>query len=242
MSEAYDPTKPNPFSDGPPPQVLPFPNVPAGRPPWLTAIAITAIVGGVLGLMSGGTKVLNLAFGAQMQAMFSGFGAPNDEFRQAQEEMNAALLGEVDRFLIPNTILAITQLTLSIVLIYAGARTLQLHRLGRLLLVTAFGLLLIYEVAQLITFTLMQMGMMPIMELHMSRVMRSAPGPQNQGIEQFSMGIARFSMIAGIIIAAGWSLIKMVFYGLAFRYLRRADIVALFQKPEDQKEKTRRHE
>ena len=48
------------------------------RPGGLTAIAVIAVVIGVLGLLSSGTKFFNLAFGAQMQAMFTGFAGPNE--------------------------------------------------------------------------------------------------------------------------------------------------------------------
>ena len=86
MSEAYDPSKPNPFSEAAPYRPTMIPDVAVRRPGGLTAIAIVAVVIGVLGLLSGGMKVFNLAFGAQMQAAFSGFGATNDEMRTTNDE------------------------------------------------------------------------------------------------------------------------------------------------------------
>jgi hypothetical protein len=233
MSEAYDPNKPNPFSETKPYQPTAIPDFGARRPGGLTAIAIVAVVIGVLGLLSGLMKAVNLAFGAQMQAAFAGFGAPNEEARIAQEEFQSAIMDETARFFIPSTILAVAQLALSVALIYAGIKALQLDPLGRKVLVIAFSLLVVYEVAHLVTFVLLQMGMMPIMQLYMTRIMRASAGPNGGNAEQFGTVFAKFSIIAGIAMQCGWTLVKLLFYSFSIRYLRKSQIVQLFPKPDN---------
>ena len=230
MSEAYDPNKPNPFSEANPYRTGVVPEVAAQRPGWLTAIAIVVVVIGVLGLLACGTKFLNLAFGRQMQQMFAGIGAPNEQMRKAQEEMNAAIMGVADRFFVPNVILATSQFFLSIALIFGGIKSLKLDALGRKVLLIALALLLFYEIGNLVTQILTQLGMMPIMQLYMPRMM-TVPGQENAGAQRFGTAIAKFSMVAGIVMQSGWTLVKMVFYGFAIYFLRKPNVVSLFAKP-----------
>jgi hypothetical protein len=220
-----NPYDPNPFGDR---QFATATVFPATRPGGLTAICVIAIVLGVMGFMSSGMKGVNLVFGKQFQKLVAGVsGTPNKEMAEAQEELNEAMWELSDRFLIPNILLASTQFALAIALTFGGLKAMKLQAIGRKVLVVAFSFVVVFEIAQLGLFAMIQIQMMPLMDIHMSRVLEAAPG-NNPGSEKFAQSIAKYSLIAGFIMQGGWMLVKLVFLGIAIWYLRTQRIRFLF--------------
>ena len=172
-----NPYDPNPFGDAQPITAHAFP---ARRPGALTAICVIAIVLGTMGFMSSGMKGLNLLVGKPLQELMSSFGgAQNQEMAKAQEEMNEAIWEVADRFWIPNALLASAQFVLAIALIFGGIKALKLQAIGRKVLLAACCFLAVFEIVNVGLTSLVQIEMMPIMEVHMQRVMKAVPGKQS---------------------------------------------------------------
>lgn len=220
--------QPNPFTDVSPYRPSALPDFAARRPGGLTAICIIAVVLGVLGLFSGVLKGVNVLFGAEMQQAFGSLGAMTQEAAKAQQEMQAAVAAEIERFAVANGILCVAQLVLCGGLVYSGLKTLALKPAGRKLLLAICACLLVFEIGQLIVFVFQQLSMSPIMELYMPRMMQ-APNGNNAGTEKIGQIVARMSIILGIVMQCVWTLTKFAFYAVAIHYLRKGKVVALFQ-------------
>ena len=206
-----------------------MPAMPAIRPGGLTAICVIAIVLGAMGFMSSGMNGLNLLFGKQLQEMVAGIGGmQNKKMMKAQEEMYDAIWEINDRFIVPSVFLASSQFALAIALMFGGLKTLKLRAIGRKVLLIAVSLVVVFELVQLGLFAMIQLEMMPVMDVYMSRVLEGAPGG-GPGGQKAAQTIAKFSMIAGFIMQAGWMLVKLIFLGLAIWYLRSQRIRLLFQ-------------
>lgn len=226
--------QPNPFTDvnpyrpgDKPPRQGELPDMAARRPSGLTAICIIAVVLGVLGLFSGLMKGVNVLFGTEMQQAFGSFGAVSPEQAKVQQDMQAAIAAEMNRFRLVNSVLCIAQLTFCGALVYSGMKTLGLKAAGRSLFLAACACMLVYEIGQSIAFVFQQLAMSPIMELYMPQLMKGSAG-NNASAEQIGQVMARVSIILGIVFQCVWTLIKFVFYAVAIFHLRKAAVIALF--------------
>ncbi len=226
--------KPNPFTDVNPHRAEenPYragdlPDVAARRPSGLTAICIIAVVLGVLGLFSGLMKGVNVLFGAEMQQAVGSFGAVSPEQAKVQQDMNAAIAAEMGRFRLANSVLCVAQLAFCGALVYSGIKTLGLKAAGRSLMLAACACMLVYEIGQAIAFVFQQLALSPIMELYMPQLMKGSAG-NNASAEQIGQVMARISIILGIVFQCVWTLIKFIFYAVAIVYLRKANVIALF--------------
>ncbi|MEX0819447.1 MAG: hypothetical protein WD070_07630 [Pirellulaceae bacterium] len=225
-----DTPQPNPFTDVNPSHPAQLPNLAVRRPGALTAICIIAIVLGVLGILSGTAKGVNVLFGAEMQQAFGAFGAANNAQQQVQQEMNDALAAEMNRFRLVNAITCVAQLGLCIALVYSGIKTLGLKDAARRLMLGICIALLVYEIGQFVVFMLQQLSIAPIMEVYMPRLMKG-PNGEDIGGAKFGQIIARMSIIVGVVTQCVWTLIKLVFYAIAIRTLRKDKIIAYFDPP-----------
>ena len=146
---------------------------------------------------------------------------------EAQAEMNEAIWAVNDRFLIPSALLAAAQFFLSLALIFGGLKALHLQATGRKVLLAALSFLVLFEIAQLALFAMIQIELTPIMQVYMPRVMEAAPG-SGPGGEKFAQSMAKFSMIAGLIMQGAWMLVKLTFLAIAIWYLGRQRTRLLF--------------
>lgn len=223
-----DTPQPNPFTDVNPYTPANLPELAgAPRPGGLTAICIIAIVLGVLGTLSGAAKGFNVLFGAQMQQAFGSMGGVTEEQKQAQQDMNSALVAEMARYRLANGILCIAQLALCIALLVSALKTLKLKAAGRQLFFYVCCFLLVYEIGQFVVFVFQQLSIAPIMELYMPQMMK---GPDGEDIAGGAFGkvIARMSIIVGVVTQCAWTLMKLVFYSIAIRYLLKSKVITLF--------------
>ncbi len=223
-----DTPQPNPFTDVNPYTPATMPELGAARRPGgLTAICIIAIVLGVLGTLSSVAKGFNVLFGAQMQQAFGSMGGVTAEQKQVQQDMNNALAAEMTRYRLANGILCITQLGLCVALLVSALKTLKLKASGRQLFFYICCFLLVYEIGQFVVFVFQQLSIAPIMELYMPQMMK---GPDGKEIGGGGVGkvMARMAIIAGVVTQCAWTLMKLVFYSIAIRYLLKGKVIALF--------------
>ena len=223
-SDPTNPYDPNPFGDSPATVDMAGPPI---RPGGLTAICVIVIVLGAMGMMSSGLKGVQLAVGkALQQAITQATAQPNNEMGKAQEEMTKAIWEETDKLMIPNLLLISAQFAICGALAYGGIKSMGLKEVGWKVLVWAVCLILVFEIIQFFVIVYTQLQIMPIMEVHMARMMESTPnsGPSEK---EFMGAITKFSMIIGFVFHGGWTLLKVVFFCIAIRYLRSQRIIGL---------------
>ncbi len=202
--------------------------VPKQRPIGLTVICVLAIVLGCLGILATIVTGVQLTVGQQLQQSFRSPGAPNQEIEEIQQEMQSKIQDVTRRFFVPHVILQVVKFALCIAMIYAAVRTLNLHASGRRQLAWVFAFLIAFEIVQLTVFVLLQLQMRPIMAEYMPKLMK-VPDGANAPPAEFGQLIASATIIFGLIVHAVWSLAKIIYYGVARRYLRKVKIQSLFE-------------
>lgn len=221
-----NPYDPNPFGDS---QASAAMGLAPRRPGGLTAICVVAIVLGVMGLISSSWKGVNLVAGRAIQAAITSMAPqPDPKMAKAQQEMNDAIWEETEKFIIPSIVLTTAQFGICFALVFGGIKSLGLTGLGRQVLVWACCLIVLFEIGQFVTFVFMQIRMVPVMEVHMSKIFEGTPNAPPGGDELFGT-MMKFGVIVGLIFQGGWALIKVVFFGVAVWYLRSHRIVGLFK-------------
>ncbi len=205
--------------------------LPGYRPGGLTAVCMVALILGGLGLIAGGwIAATNLASNQlqQLQQQWTLAGSP-PAVRDLQAELNAKTMALANRFRLVNIAFALLQIAVAAALIWGAIHALRLQEKGRKILWAACAVAVVFELGRAVPHVLMQLENMALMEDYMPRLMEaSAPGPQGQQGAAFGAMIARFSMIVGWVVFAGWLILKLAFFGVAFMYLGRPKVRALF--------------
>ncbi len=205
--------------------------LPGYRPGGLTAVCILAIILGALGFLAGISSLVMSVVGNQAQQWQQQWGMAGSPpaMRDVQAEMNAKTMAIVDRFRLVNIAFALFQLAVTAALVVGGARALKLNEAGRKLLWAACAVAMVFELGRAVPQVLMQLENMAVMEDYMPRLMEaSAPGPQAKQVAAFGAMIARFSVIMGWVVFAGWLILKLAFFGVAFYYLGRPKTKAFY--------------
>ncbi len=201
------------------------------RPGGLTAVCVIAGVLGLLGFCGVLVGGANLVFGQKMQQAFA-FNQP-PKLQEAQTKMNASINAVTQRYFAVSLSLLVFQAILCGLLAYGGFRCLSLNPGARNLLLIGCGVGPIFLIARFISFVIMQLEIMPIMQTYFETTITASAGPGNSPQQmgaEFGASMAKASIIAGMVFNAGWSLTQLIFFGFAFRYLKKPAVAALFEK------------
>ena len=205
--------------------------LPGYRPGGLTAVCIIAIVLGGLGIFASLSAFTMSLVGNQVQQFqqqFAAAGSP-PEVQQVQAEMNAETMRIANRFRLANVGISLTHLVVAGCLLLGGIWALQLKEKGRRLLWAVCLVAIVFELARSVPNVLMQMENAALMEEYMPRLMQAqTPGDQDAQVAEFGRMFARFSMIMGWVIFAGWLSLKLVFFAVAARYLWSPRVKAIY--------------
>lgn len=209
----------------------------ARRPGGLTAVCVIAIILGSMGLMSSVIQGANLAGGQRIQGAFSGMGqmGVSEELRGVQDEFNEAVATVTKKYFWVNTTTVVVHLIVASLLIYGGALTLRQAYPGyRVLRVTSL-VAIVFEIARAIPYLMIQWDMLPVLEEYMPRMMMESAGASGdqaaeaaEAMARIGAMMARLTAIFGMVFFCGWCLVKVVFYSITNRYLKKADIRRLF--------------
>lgn len=203
---------------------------PRVRPSALTVICVFCIVFGALGLLAGlAGLVSQLASSAIQQAITAGQSGASGAAAEAQAEMvtrTMAIAAKYNPVMIP---LSILKILIEGALLIGGIMAIRLKGSGRSLLASVLLAALIFEAIQFVPKYMVTRDTQAAVAELMPQIMAA-----QQGANQMPPGLDMSSMMSGIgtvTLALGlvWLAVKIVLYLLATRYLRRPDIVALFQ-------------
>jgi hypothetical protein len=197
------------------------------KPGGLLVVCIAAIVLGGLGLLSGLSGIVMLAIAPQIQANMK-VGNPN-AMDDAVQAMQTKMTVVTDRWRPIQFALFAPHLLLAAGLVTGGILGLRVNPLGRTLLIYVFCGAILFEVIRLIPTIAIQCEMIPIMQ-EMAKDMqpKGKAGPGDGAVAAIMMG----SVIVGLVIGIGMVLAKMGMYLWGALYLRKQEIVDLFN-PED---------
>lgn len=227
MSDASFPA--NPYR--PPSDFVVAAGNPSARPGGLTAIAVIAIVVGILGILSSAGGLVMMAANPYLQQMLqppSGPGGPS-ELEKAQQKSQAEIQAVADKYQAATLSLLAVSLISAVCFTFGGFKALGLSRSGRLLLLVACGLAVFYELGHWVE----QFVMVPEMSLVMQRSMRETfeaepDRPGNRQAQQFVDSFLPMVFMSTLVITVGIGLVKMVYYFYTLIYLNREHVRARF--------------
>jgi hypothetical protein len=205
-----------------------FPASRGGRPGWLTAVCVIAIVIGILGFFNGVFGLIGAIFGEALQSAISptaGSVPPGMEKIQTefQDQMNAVQ----KEFFVALLSSAVLRTIIALLLLVGGVMCLNLKEQGRQLLVLGFVLALLFEIGNTVLNSLVNMEVMTAVNAYVEALAEELPatgGPPPQML----IGIMKGSIIFGFVIQYLIVLIKLGFYAFGLIYLQRQAIRALF--------------
>jgi hypothetical protein len=208
----------------PPPlaaEVAPAQSSPArfGR---VKAICIVAIVLGGAGVATALMGAVGLVVGRQMQAAFSNVNQPgmSQELQDIQRKTQLEIQAVQERFLAVNAVLLGAHAIVAGMLLAGGVQGLRRVRPGRQILVKACLAAIVFELVRAVVQTLIQIQVLSV-TMQFFEQMMGASMEQAAELAEWLVWFSRAAMMAGLLLAIGWILVKLVFYSTAVWYLRK---------------------
>ena len=196
------------------------------------AICIVAIVLGGAGVATALMGAVGLVIGKQLQAAFSGPNPPGmsqelqDVQRQAQQQIQAVQ----DRFWVVNLLVTGAHLVVASLLLTGGIQALRRVRPGRKILLTACLAAIAFELVRGSVQAVMQIQVLSV-TMNFFEQMMDASMEQAAELAEWLAWISRLAMVAGLLLAVGWILVKLVFYSVAAWYLRKPAVCQYLDSP-----------
>lgn len=228
MSEVtpFDPYRSPSLPEGP------YAGKPAsGRPQLLTALCITCLVLGILGLMNSLFGTIGIIGGQRLQTAFQTKLPPNappgmqvaqDEFEQEMQEVQK-------KYWIENVISIGFRFTAALLLVIGSVKSLGKIERGRQLLLAACAVALIFELGHAILQSIVTAEIMTSVNGYMEAVFQSLPNRDKakglQNVMQTFTGAAVYAAVASIYILMA---IKGGVYLFGLIYLRKPHIKEQF--------------
>ena len=225
-AEPFDPYRSPSLPEGP---IQPV--VSGGRPGWLTALCVLAIVLGALGLINVLMSTAGLLAGQYMQKAMRVQQNPgvSQEMQDAQNKMQDEMYAVQRKYWWPIAIALLLRAGVALLLLVGGIRALGMSEAGRQLLLIAFGVALPFELAHAILQTIIMLENMTAMHGFAEALSNEMPKdgpPQMQG---FIQTVMQGTLIVSLVFMYLWALVKCGLYLWGLLYLRRDRIKALFQ-------------
>ncbi len=227
QASPFDAYQPPPLT----PEIVPA-TAAAPRFGRVKAICIVAIVLGGAGVATALMGAVGLVIGKQLQAAFSGPNPPGmsqelqDVQRQAQQQIQAVQ----DRFWAVNLILTGAHLVVASLLLTGGIQALRRVRPGRKILLTACLAAIAFELVRGSVQAVMQIQVLSV-TMNFFEQMMEASMEQAAELAEWLAWISRLAMVAGLLMAVGWILVKLVFYSVAVWYLRKPAVCQYLDSP-----------
>jgi hypothetical protein len=191
------------------------------------AVAVLALIFGILGLLASCTAVAFLPFQSQMQGALnppSGPGAP--PMAKLQSEMQAAMNQATEKYFVGQVITSLTHLVLAACMVVGGAMILGSRPRGRTFLMYTLIAVIVFEVLRAVFMLVIQLEIIPITTTFVERMAQEG-GPGNPAGASMA-SIMKGAMYFGLLVGLAWPLIKVVMYAVCARYLATPPVVAYF--------------
>ncbi|NNE00957.1 MAG: hypothetical protein HKN47_26880 [Pirellulaceae bacterium] len=188
------------------------------RPTGVTVTGVLCLLGGIMGALVGLLTLLQLIFGRQLASVM----VPSGPAGEAQRQMNSALQGVMDKYLIPNLGVAGGGLILSACLIVGGIALFRAKQWTPTWLRRTFLVMIVFELIRQSVFALVQMETYPVMQDGFAKMAEANQG--SSGSAEMMKSIQQASMIIGFVFWGGWTLVKILILTWGFRYLGRQHV------------------
>jgi len=177
-------------------------------------------------------SAVGLVVGKQLQAAFSGPAQPglNPELQEAQQRVQQEIQAVQDRFWVPNFVLAGAHMVVATLLLTGGIQALRRVRPGRRLLVTACLSAIVFELVRGAVQTVIQVQVLSV-TMQFFGQMIEASMEQAAEMAEWLAWFSRLAMLAGLLLAIGWVLAKLVFYSVAVWYLQKPVVGQYLDNP-----------
>jgi len=205
-------------------------------PAGLKAICIIAVILGVSGMMLAVASGAGLLAGRQVPGAFN-FERPEldpelEELGRIQQRMQAELNAILQEFALPNALAATGHLFTAMLLVIGSIMTLRRKSTGPSLLSFACAASILYLVGRVILSIWIQVKSMLVYERFASRFMAEI-GERSGGEGAEAMAampkIFMIFLVIGLAVSAVIALAKITFYAIAFFYLRKPTVRAMFR-------------
>jgi hypothetical protein len=198
------------------------------RPGWLIAVCVIGIIFGGLGLMGSCTGAVMLAVGPSFQNAMTPGG--NNRGGEIQREMNRAMAQKQQEMLVPLLAANLLFLASSAALLFGAIATLMLKPIGRKVFMIACAAGILVETGACVLSILMQLSTQAVMDEYMGKLVEEARRPGGGGVPaDYFSGMVWGFVVVSVIVILGWSALKIAYYVFTVRYLRRPEIVAVFE-------------
>lgn len=227
--------QPSPFDAYQPPPLPPDIVAAADAAPRfgrVKAVCIVAIVLGGAGVATALMGAVGLIVGKHLQAAFSGPNPPgmSRELQEVQRQAQQQIQAVQDRFWIPNFILTGAHMIVATLLLTGGIQGLRRVRPGRQILVAACLAAIAFELIRGSVQAVMQIQVLSV-TMGFFEQMMEASMEQAAELAEWLAWFSRIAMVAGLLLASGWILIKLVFYSVAVWYLRKPAVCQYLDSP-----------
>lgn len=209
------------------------PVIASGRPGWLTALCVLAIVLGALGLMNSLMSAGGLLAGQQLQKIMRAQPSPGmtPEMQEAQNKLQDAMYAVQRKYWWPIVFALLLRAGVALLLLIGGIRALSLKEGGRQLLLVACGVALPFELAHAILQTLIMLDNMTAMHNFAEVLANEMPKDGPPQMQNFVQTVMQGTLIVSLVFMYLWTLIKGGLYLFGLLYLRRNHIKNLFHSP-----------
>lgn len=201
------------------------------KPGGLTALCILAIVLGAFGILSGLGGIAAAALQGPMQNMVAHLQPQQDkEAARVQQQIADETREFSQQHIVRNTLFSLARLFVASCLLAGGILTLRLRPQGRRILLVAFSVGIVFELAQIwpmvtdIPFT----QRMTRLSLQVHQKQMTGQGQNADDSAAFARVLLKAMAALQVAMMSGMLLAKGGFYGFGLWYLTRPRIAALF--------------
>jgi hypothetical protein len=225
-----DSTASDPYRSPPIPDSSYAPSMRSGRPGWLTALCVIAIVIGILGALNGLFGAVGTLFSRQLQTAVTPAAPPgaSQQMQKVQQQFQAETLAIQDKYFVGILLSAIVRTIVAGALTWGGVSCLSLKQAGRTLLLAACAAAILFEIGNSVLQGLVSMEMMAAMNGFFENFLQTMPqgsGPPPELFLKFLKGWMIFGLVMGYVIVG----LKIAFYIFGLIYLQREAVKTLFE-------------
>lgn len=192
------------------------------NPGRIKALCIVLIILGGLGLANALISAVGLLVGQQIQGAFAMGNQPGvpQRVQDLQRDLQRGIQDVQDRFLVANSVVVSLHVLVAGALLTGAIQSLRRRTPGRRILIAACLSASVFELIRGTVQAFIQIQVMSITTHFFQEMMEISMNEAAEMAEWVAWG-ARVGIVFGVLLAAGWILAKVVFYGFAVWYLRK---------------------
>ncbi len=195
----------------------------------LTTLSVIAMTFAALGIASILFGVGVIVFKDKIESRLA---SDESKVAQIQKEMQAELTEKIEPWK-PFTYGSLfLKAGVVVLLMLGGIKAYKMDENGRSLLVTAFIAGIIFEALSFYPILQIQQSTMEVTTKYQKRIMEAQQPPGTHlspEAEAIFEGTMKAGLMLGLLVAFGWIALKVAFYTYGFYYMRKPQVVALYE-------------